>query len=104
MRRADGGWGMSQKRYEAIRPYATTVPLRGGTAFHINYERGNPIRDHRKDAITDGFERFGSDDFNIAVWHMGALVSWDWMEKPVGEDDKSLAEIARKLGADGGWA
>lgn len=41
----------------------------------------------------------GSDDFNVGVVQDGRLLlSFDWMENPVGEDDESMAEIAAALG------
>ena len=43
----------------------------------------------------------GSDDFNIGVVEAGRLVSFDWMNKPVGESGESaevLAQIAEAIG------
>ena len=52
----------------------------------------------RKAAIKHGFSVRGSDDFNVGVVQDGRLLSFDWMENPVGEDDESMAEIAAALG------
>lgn len=52
----------------------------------------------RKRAIAAGFKIRGSDDFNIAVVEGDQLVSFDWMNDPIGEDDDTMARIARALG------
>lgn len=51
----------------------------------------------RKAAIKQGFATRESDDFNIAVIRGDRLLSFDWMDKPVGEDDASMREIAKAL-------
>lgn len=55
----------------------------------------------RKDAISHGFKLVDSDDFNIGVIETGKLASFDWMDKPVGENgesDDTLAQIAELIG------
>ena len=57
--------------------------------------------DKRDKAIKHGFKMQGSDDFNIGVVEAGRLVSFDWMNKPVGESGVSaevLAQIAEAIG------
>lgn len=53
---------------------------------------------NRERAKAHGFEVRESDDFNIAVLEKGRLVSFDWMDKPVGEDAATLAIIAEQIG------
>ncbi|EDJ8987646.1 antitoxin [Salmonella enterica subsp. diarizonae] len=57
--------------------------------------------DKRDKAIKHGFKLQGSDDFNIGVIENGRLVSFDWMDKPVGESPEILAEIADAIGYEG---
>ncbi|EMD6905886.1 antitoxin [Klebsiella pneumoniae] len=52
----------------------------------------------RKDAISHGFRTVDSDDFNIGVIEGGSLVSFDWMDNPVGESQDTLAQIAELIG------
>lgn len=52
----------------------------------------------RERAKAHGFQVRESDDFNIAVLKRGRLVSFDWMDKPVGEDAATLAVIAEQIG------
>lgn len=52
----------------------------------------------RKQAIKHGFKLRESDDFNVAVIQGDRLVSFDWMDMPVGEDDATMGEIAKALG------
>ncbi|EOA0097311.1 TPA: antitoxin [Klebsiella aerogenes] len=54
--------------------------------------------DNRADAISHGFQLAESDDFNIGVIESGNLVSFDWMDKPVGESEGTLAQIAELIG------
>lgn len=57
--------------------------------------------DKRDKAIKHGLEIQGSDDFNIGVIEDGSLVSFDWMNEPVGESAETLAEIAEVIGYEG---
>ncbi|WFY33422.1 antitoxin [Citrobacter braakii] len=60
--------------------------------------------DKRDKAIKHGFKMQGSDDFNIGVIENERLVSFDWMDKPVGEngeDPESLSVIAEAIGYEG---
>lgn len=52
----------------------------------------------RNGAISHGFRTVGSDDFNIGVIEDGKLISFDWMDKPVGESEDTLAQIAELIG------
>lgn len=72
------------------------------SGFGINYDSDLNEFESRKDAIDYGAELCGSDDFNIGVVESGRLVSFDWMDKPVGESPETLAEIAGVLGLDEG--
>lgn len=51
----------------------------------------------RAEAKKHGFMLRESDDFNIAVICGKRLISFDWMDKPVGEDDATMALIAKAL-------
>lgn len=52
----------------------------------------------RSAAIAHGFKIRGSDDFNIAVVRVNRLISFDWMEEPIGEDADGMREIAGNMG------
>ncbi|HBW4220729.1 TPA: antitoxin [Klebsiella pneumoniae] len=52
----------------------------------------------RNGAISHGFRAVDSDDFNIGVIEGGKLISFDWMDKPVGESEDMLAQIAELIG------
>ena len=69
-----------------------------GEAIRIHYGWDGEEFGARKAAIKHGFSVRGSDDFNVGVVQGGRLLSFDWMENPVGEDDESMAEIAEALG------
>lgn len=47
----------------------------------------------RNGAISHGFRAVDSDDFNIGVIEGGKLISFDWMDKPVGESEDTLAQM-----------
>lgn len=51
----------------------------------------------RAKAIKHGLEVRESDDFNIGVVVGKRLTSFDWMDKPIGEDDATMAHIASEL-------
>lgn len=55
----------------------------------------------RNGAISHGFCTVYSDDFNIGVIEGGKLISFDWMDKPVGESEDTLAQIAELIGTGG---
>ncbi|ECS9680663.1 antitoxin [Salmonella enterica] len=57
--------------------------------------------DKRDKAIKHGLKQQGSDDFNIGVIDGGRLMSFDWMDKPVGESQDVLAAIAGAIGYEG---
>ncbi|CNF27902.1 Uncharacterised protein [Yersinia rohdei] len=54
--------------------------------------------DTRNEAIKHGFILRDSDDFNIGALTNGTLISFDWMEKPVGGDGDNLPQIAELIG------
>lgn len=89
---------MKDVRYEAVRTYFTTDNAPDGLwlEWALNYERSNKLRERRGRAISDGFEAWGNDDFNIAVWKGSELVSWDWMDETI-EGVDGLAERRRGL-------
>lgn len=68
------------------------------SGFGIDYGWDGEEFDTRAAAKKHGFSLRESDDFNIGVIRGSRLVSFDWMDKPTGEDDASMAEIARALG------
>lgn len=68
----------------------------------IEYTTDSIESDDRDNAIKRGLKMQGSDDFNIGVIDGGRLVSFDWMDKPVGESAETLAEIAEAIGYEGG--
>lgn len=57
--------------------------------------------DIRNGAISHGFQLVDSDDFNIGVIENGQLISFDWMDRPVGENEDTLAQIAELIGLEG---
>ncbi|HFZ0498870.1 TPA: antitoxin, partial [Klebsiella pneumoniae] len=67
----------------------------------INYASDSVDFDKRHKAIKHGFVQQGSDDFNIGVIENGCLVSFDWMNRPIGESAEKLAEIAESIGYEG---
>ena len=81
--------------YEAIRGYITTSNAPDGSVIDWihNYERSGRVRDRRGDAISDGFDLWGHDDFNVAVWDKDRLVSWDWMDEALEPDPSELRKI-----------
>lgn len=52
----------------------------------------------RRAAISHGFTKRRSDDFNIGVIKDGRLISLDWMEKPVDTAPEVLCPIAEQVG------
>ena len=64
----------------------------------INYSSDLDTFDTRKEAIKNGFQITESDDFNIGIIENGRLVSFDWMDKPVGESQETLNEISDAIG------
>ncbi|MCW2477703.1 antitoxin [Candidatus Symbiopectobacterium sp. NZEC135] len=52
----------------------------------------------RNEAISSGFKITESDDFNIGVIENGLLVSFDWMEKSLGETQETMDKIAEEIG------
>jgi hypothetical protein len=85
-------------RYEAVRTYFTTTNAPNGDMIDVitNYERTEP-QERRGYAITLGFETWGHDDFNIAVWKGDRLKVWDWMDESVETDPTVLETIERAL-------
>lgn len=67
----------------------------------VEYTTDSVEFDKRDMAIKHGIEIQGSDDFNIGVIEGGNLVSFDWMNDPVGESVETLAEIAEAIGYEG---
>ncbi|ENH3197889.1 antitoxin [Citrobacter braakii] len=85
------------KSYIVIQQYLWCNENGGG----IEYTSDCVEFDKRDKAIKHGFKMQGSDDFNIGVVEAGRLVSFDWMNKPVGESGGSaevLAQIAEAIG------
>lgn len=68
--------------------------------YGIEYSSDLIHYDNRADAILHGFQLAESDDFNIGVIDGGHLVSFDWMDWPVGESADTLAQIAELIGLD----
>lgn len=66
--------------------------------YGISYSAEGDRHPDRETAIQEGWEAQGSDDFNIAVVRDNELISFDWMDKPTGEDHESMCEIAGELG------
>lgn len=63
----------------------------------IEYSSDYEEFDTRHEAIEHGLKITDSDDFNIGVIEDGRLVSFDWMDKPVGESQETIQEIAKVL-------
>ncbi|ENZ7824045.1 antitoxin [Klebsiella pneumoniae] len=68
------------------------------TGVGIEYTSDCIKFDKRDKAIRHGFKLRESDDFNIGVIEGGKLISFDWMDKPVGESEDTLAQIAELIG------
>ena len=66
--------------------------------YGIDYHWDGEEFSARAKAKRYGFRLRESDDFNIAVLDGDRLVSFDWMDKPVGENDDTMAQIADELG------
>lgn len=64
----------------------------------IEYSSDIIHHETRNGAISHGFRTVYSDDFNIGVIKGGKLISFDWMDKPVGESEDTLAQIAELIG------
>jgi len=52
----------------------------------------------KPEAVSNGFEARGSDDFNVGYVKGGRLESLWWMENRLAEDEPTLAGIAREIG------
>ncbi|HBT8327451.1 TPA: antitoxin [Klebsiella pneumoniae] len=66
--------------------------------YGIEYSSDLIHYETRNEAISHGFRTVDSDDFNIGVIEEGSLASFDWMDKPVGESEDTLAQIAELIG------
>ncbi|HHN8609975.1 TPA: antitoxin [Klebsiella quasipneumoniae] len=64
----------------------------------IEYSSDLIYYETRNGAISHGFRTVDSDDSNIGVIEDGKLISFDWMDKPVGESEDTLAQIAELIG------
>ncbi|WP_233470836.1 antitoxin [Raoultella ornithinolytica] len=76
------------KSYIVILQYLWCNETGGG----IEYTSDCVKFDKRDKAIRHGFKLRESDDFNIGVIEAGKLISFDWMDKPVGESEDTLAQ------------
>lgn len=85
------------KSYIVILQYLWCKETGGG----IEYTSDCVKFDKRDKAIRNGFKLRESDEFNIGVIDGGKLISFDWMDKPVGESEDTLAQIAELIGAAG---
>lgn len=77
------------KSYIVILQYLWCNETGGGIEYTSDYIKF----DKRDKAIRHGFKLRESDDFNIGVIEAGKLISFDWMDKPVGESEDTLAQI-----------
>lgn len=68
------------------------------SGYGIAYSSDLEEFDTRQEAIKNGFEITESDDFNVGVIEEGRLISFDWMEKPVDENEETLSLIAESIG------
>ncbi|MEG8873239.1 antitoxin [Klebsiella pneumoniae] len=82
------------KSYIVILQYLWCKETGGG----IEYTSDCVKFDKRDKAIRNGFKLRESDEFNIGVIDGGKLISFDWMDKPVGESEDTLAQIAELIG------
>ncbi|WP_353614812.1 antitoxin [Mangrovibacter phragmitis] len=85
------------KQFIVINQYAWCNDSGCGITYASDHEAFND----RENAIKHGFEITGSDDFNIGVIEDEKLISFDWMDKPVGESKETINEIAEAIGLDG---
>lgn len=65
-----------------------------GISYSWDGERFN----NRNDAIKNGFELRGSDDFNIGQTYGDDLIWIGWMDERHVEDEDTMADIAEELG------
>ena len=70
------------------------------SGYTIDYSTDGKRFSTRAGAIKNGFEVRQSDDFNVGVVNGNKLVSFDWMDDPVGEDADGMAEIQRQIFGD----
>ncbi len=70
----------------------------GSGPFTVEYDWDHQKFDDRKAAISNGFRRRESDDFNIGVLRDGKLVSLDWMQETVDADPETMAAISEGIG------
>ena len=68
-----------------------------GQPITIGYSCDHQYFNTRAEAISHGFTKGRSDDFNIGVMQDGKLTSLDWMEKKVTTDPEKLAQIQSDL-------
>lgn len=81
------------------RTYQPVAPQWVGNLENLStvYNVLSEPKESRGFAISAGFDAYGCDDFNIAVFEDGHLVSWDWMDEVVETDPAEVARIDEAL-------
>ncbi len=69
--------------------------------FRVAYDWDHRQFSHKADAVSNGFELTGSDDFNVGFVRNGRLESLWWMDKNLSEDKATLDGIGREIVLDG---
>ena len=55
----------------------------------------------KPEAVTNGFEATGSDDFNVGVVKDGRLMSVWWMDNQIQDQPGEIEAIGREIGLEG---
>jgi hypothetical protein len=66
--------------------------------FSVDYDWDHRHFATKPEAVSNGFELRGCDDFNVGIVSDGRLVSLWWMDRQVTETAEVLAEIGREIG------
>ena len=85
---------MNGDLYMAVAPHIVGSPADWSTTYEPVSDQ-HPTRDA---AIREGFRRYGSDDFNVAVIRRGVVVALDWMDQPRERHQGELEAVAMQLG------
>lgn len=85
-------------RYVAIQPHVTNGP---GLSWETTWSWSAQLHDDRAAALSQGFETFGCDDFNVGVVDAdtGLVRSVLWMDRDDrGQSEAELREVNEQLG------
>lgn len=68
------------------------------SGYSIEYSSDLRMFPDREQAIKHGYDEHDSDDFNIGCVENGRLISFEWIEGDIGEDEKTLKKISSEIG------